>query len=119
MHRVFHNFACSPCLCFTSDAYLPVICRSVMQHPAPEQLHHEATHCMDVPSTPPLPLPLHLLTAPALLRHIMHVLLAGCSLPGGLRLAAVMPICRRCCKGVWDLIWSVAVEMRVAETRGC
>ena len=104
---------------FTTGAYLPVICRPMMQHPAPEQLHHETTHCMDVHSTLPFPLPIHLLTALALLLHIMHTLLAGFSLPGGLRLAAVMPICRGCCKGVWDRIWSMAVEASVTETRGC
>ena len=92
-----------------------------MQHLASKQLHHEATRCMNVPSTPllPLPLPLPPLTAPALLLHIMYMLLARVSLQAVLGLAAVMPIYRCCWNGAWGLMRSLAAEVRVTETRGC
>ena len=90
-----------------------------MQHLASKQLHHEATYCMNVPSTPLLRLPLSLLTAPASLLRIMHMLLAGVSLQGVLGPAAVMPICRCCWNRAWSLIRSLAAKVRVTETRGC
>ena len=76
---------------------------------------------MDVPSTLPLPLslPLPLLIALALLLHIVLMLLAGVGLQGRLGLAAVIIICRQCCEGVWELVQSGAVEVRVTKSRGC
>ena len=123
MHRMGNSSALSPCLCPCIGAGLPVICSPTTQHPAPKQLHHEATQCMNVFSTPPCPLHLPLLTATAFLLHLMHKLLPGIKLQGGLgcglAAATCMAVCRRCWRRALDLIRSVAVQVRLTKSSGC